>query len=146
MWEPIREQLTRNLSGNTRSQSVQLAEPLCTDPGSKSGKSARANFHLKKKKMRWRRMYDRIFCQILASEEKATSMNSIMHYVIFLSQSFVTQRVVFYTNPLNCKFQNNRKFHCLSPTTPHLTPKKRKFNFRRFLSFQFFVTDNVKFR
>ena len=30
-------ELTRNLSGNTRPQSSQLAEPLWTDPGVKSG-------------------------------------------------------------------------------------------------------------
>ena len=30
-------ELTRNSSGNTRSQSSQLAEPLWTDPGVKSG-------------------------------------------------------------------------------------------------------------
>ena len=30
-------ELTRNSSGNTRSQSSQLAEPLWTDPGLKSG-------------------------------------------------------------------------------------------------------------
>ena len=34
-------ELTRNSSGNTRSQSFQLAEPLRTDPGLKSGISVR---------------------------------------------------------------------------------------------------------
>ena len=34
-------ELTRNPSGNTRSQSSQLAEPLWTDPGRKSGISER---------------------------------------------------------------------------------------------------------
>ena len=34
-------ELKRNSSGNTRSQSSQLAEPLCTDPGLKSGISLR---------------------------------------------------------------------------------------------------------
>ena len=33
--------LTRNLSGNTRSQSSQLAEPLWTDPGIKTGINVR---------------------------------------------------------------------------------------------------------
>ena len=32
-------ELTHNLSGNTQSQSSQLAEPLWTDPGLKSGVS-----------------------------------------------------------------------------------------------------------
>ena len=36
-WEPIRNKLTRNSSGNTQLQSSQLAEPLWTDPGLKSG-------------------------------------------------------------------------------------------------------------
>ena len=34
-------ELTRNLSGNTRPQSYQLAEPLWTDPGITSGISVR---------------------------------------------------------------------------------------------------------
>ena len=34
-------ELTRNSSGNTRSQSSQLAEPLWTNPGVKSGISVR---------------------------------------------------------------------------------------------------------
>ena len=38
VWEPIREtELTRNSSGNTWPQSSELAEPLWTDPGLKSG-------------------------------------------------------------------------------------------------------------
>ena len=41
-------ELTCNSSGNTPSQSSQLAEPLWTDPGLKSGISARANLPLKK--------------------------------------------------------------------------------------------------
>ena len=46
-------ELTRNSSGNTRSQPSQLAEPLWTDFGLKSGISVReprANLHFKKKK------------------------------------------------------------------------------------------------
>ena len=35
-WDLSGNELTRNLSGNTRSQSSQLAEPLWTDPGLKS--------------------------------------------------------------------------------------------------------------
>ena len=41
VWEPARNRLTRNLSGNIWPQSSQLAEPLWTDPGIKSGISAR---------------------------------------------------------------------------------------------------------
>ena len=38
---PSGNELTSNTSGNTRSQSSQLAEPLWTDPGLKSGISLR---------------------------------------------------------------------------------------------------------
>ena len=37
VWEPIRDELTRNLTGNIRPQSSQYAEPLWTDPALKSG-------------------------------------------------------------------------------------------------------------
>ena len=43
-------ELTRNSSGNTRSQSSQLAEPLWTDPGLKSGISVRKLISTQKKK------------------------------------------------------------------------------------------------
>ena len=43
-------ELTRNSSGNTRSQSSQLAEPLWTDPGLKSGISVRELISIKKKR------------------------------------------------------------------------------------------------
>ena len=43
-------ELTRNSSGNTRSQSSQLAEPLWTDPGLKSGSSLRKLISTFKKK------------------------------------------------------------------------------------------------
>ena len=42
-------QLTRNLSGNIRPQSSQLAEPLWTDPGIKSGTSVRELISTSKK-------------------------------------------------------------------------------------------------
>ena len=43
-------ELTRNSSGNTRPQSSQLAEPLWTDPGVKSGISVREPISISKKK------------------------------------------------------------------------------------------------
>ena len=43
-------ELTRNLTGNTRPQSSQLAEPLWTDPGLKSGISVRDLLSTSKKK------------------------------------------------------------------------------------------------
>ena len=45
-----RNELTRNLSGNIRPQSSQLSEPLWTDPGLKSGISARELISTSKKK------------------------------------------------------------------------------------------------
>ena len=49
-------ELTRILSGNIRPQSSQLAEPLWTDPGIKSGISVRvANLHTQKKKIKKRK-------------------------------------------------------------------------------------------
>ena len=38
---PSKNELTRNSSGNTPTQSSQLAEPLWTDPGLRSGISVR---------------------------------------------------------------------------------------------------------
>ena len=51
-----RNEFTRNSSGNTRSQSSQLAKPLWTDPGLKSGMSVRELIStLKKKKEKKKR-------------------------------------------------------------------------------------------
>ena len=54
-------ELTRNSLGNTRSQSSQVAEPLWTDPGLKSGISVRELVSTKKKKKRRRAMICRTF-------------------------------------------------------------------------------------
>ena len=43
-------ELTRNSSGNARSKSSQLAEPLWTDPGLKSGTSVRELISTSEKK------------------------------------------------------------------------------------------------
>ena len=58
-------ELTRNSSGNTWSQSSQLAEPLWTDPGLQSGISffARADLHFKKKKKHRQGMNCQTFSQ-----------------------------------------------------------------------------------
>ena len=50
MTELSGNKLTRNSSGNTRPQSSQLAEPLRTDPGVKSGISVRDLISTFKKK------------------------------------------------------------------------------------------------
>ena len=55
-------ELASNSSGNTRSQSSQLAEPLWTDPGLKSGISVRGMISTLKKKRR-RGMNCRTFSQ-----------------------------------------------------------------------------------
>ena len=47
---PSGNELTSNTSGNTRSQSSQLAEPLWTDPGLKSGISLHELISTVKKK------------------------------------------------------------------------------------------------
>ena len=60
-------ELTRNLSGNTRPQSSQLAEPLWTDPGLKSGISVQKLICTSKAENEW----SNILPKILASEEKA---------------------------------------------------------------------------
>ena len=59
-------ELTRNSSGNARSQSSQLAEPLWTDPGLKSGISLRELISTLNKKIVEHSP------KILAREEKAT--------------------------------------------------------------------------
>ena len=55
VWEPIRTQLTRNLSGNVRPQSSKLAVPLWTTSGLKNGIIARELISTKKKKKKRRR-------------------------------------------------------------------------------------------
>ena len=63
-WNLSGNELTRNLSGNIRSQSSQLVEPLWTDPGLKSGVSfTRANLHFKKQNKCRREMNCRTFSQ-----------------------------------------------------------------------------------
>ena len=69
-------ELTRNLSGNIREQASQLAEPLWTDSGIRSGINARkliSTSETKQNKKRRRKINGRPFSQILASEEKATT-------------------------------------------------------------------------
>ena len=65
-------ELTRNSPGNIRSQSSQLAEPLWTDPGLKSGISMRELIStLKKKKKRRRELYCQTFSQITRERNKS---------------------------------------------------------------------------
>ena len=80
--------LTRNSSGNTRSQSSQLAEPLWTDPGVKSGISVRGListlffillFFLKRR----RGMNCRIF-----SQDPSTRGKSHHHHPLFAVTGF----------------------------------------------------------
>ena len=83
------KELTRNSSGNTRSQSSQLAEPLWTDPGLTSGISVReliSNLKKKKrgnKKRRWE-MNWRHCPQIPALEKKANTTTIIILLFKFL--------------------------------------------------------------
>ena len=69
-------ELTRSSSGNTRSQSSQLAEPLWTDPGLKSGINvckliSTLKREREKKKCRWGMNCQTLSPKILTSEEKA---------------------------------------------------------------------------
>ena len=72
-------ELTRNSSGNTRLQSSQLAEPLWTDPGLKSGISVHElistlnNQKQTNKKKAGREQIVEHSPKILAREEKATT-------------------------------------------------------------------------
>ena len=66
-------ELTRNSSENTQSQSSQLAEPLWTDPGLQSGISLRELISLKKKKSAGGGKNYKHSPKILAGEEKATT-------------------------------------------------------------------------
>ena len=71
-------ELTRDSSGNTWSQSSQLAEPLWADPGLKEWNyCSRTNLHLKKKKCAGGEMNCRTFSpKILAYKEKATTTST----------------------------------------------------------------------
>ena len=73
-------ELTRNLSGNVRPQSSQLAEPLWTDPGIMSGISVSelvSTSKKKKKKTQAGKEWSIIVPKIFASEEKVTQIPSL---------------------------------------------------------------------
>ena len=72
-------ELTRNSSENTRSQSSQLAEPLWTDPGLKSGISVRKLISTKKKNVQAGNELFNILPKILACKKKASNDNSYCH-------------------------------------------------------------------
>ena len=72
-------ELTRHSSGNTQSQSSQLAEPLWTDSGLKSGISVQeliSTLKKKKKKAQARNELSSILPKILAHKEKATTTSA----------------------------------------------------------------------
>ena len=83
VWEPVGNELTRNSSGNTWSQSSQLAEPLWTDPGLKSGISVRELIFTLKKKSAGGEWIVEHSPKILAREEKTTTTTklAIVHIV-----------------------------------------------------------------
>ena len=76
-WNLSGNVLTRNMSGNTRSQVSQFAEPLSTDPGLKSGISLLELIFTSKKKKGRRGINCLTFSQNLAREEKATTTTSV---------------------------------------------------------------------
>ena len=75
VWEPIRKQAHMQSSGNTLSKSSQLAKPLWTDPGLKSGISVHELISTlkKKKKAQIGNELFNILPKILTHEEKATT-------------------------------------------------------------------------
>ena len=76
VWESIRNELTRNSSGNIRPQTLQLAELLWTDPGIKSGISVRELISTSKnktKKAQAGNKWSNILKKVIASEKKATT-------------------------------------------------------------------------
>ena len=84
-WNLSGNELTRNSSENTRAQSSQLAEPLWTDPGLKSGISVRELISTQKKKKRKKEAqagneWSNILPKILASEETATLPHHHHHH------------------------------------------------------------------
>ena len=73
------KELTHNSSGNTRSQSSLLAEPLCTDPGLKSGISVRKLICTLKKKKKKKTPLRGINCQTF-SQNPRTRGKSYHHH------------------------------------------------------------------
>ena len=69
-------ELTRNSSGNTRPQSSQLAEPLWTDPGLRSGISVRNLISILKKKVQAGNAMSNIFPKSSHARNKATNTGS----------------------------------------------------------------------
>ena len=78
--------LARNSSGNTRSQSFQLAEPLWTDPGLQVGISLRELISALKKNAGREWMVEHS-PQILACEEKATTTTLSKRVGVTLSEN-----------------------------------------------------------
>ena len=72
-------ELTRNLSGNIRPQSSQLAEPLWTDPGIESGISVRELTSTKKKKKRRKAQAGNAWSNIIPKSLQARK-RSAPHY------------------------------------------------------------------
>ena len=79
---PLGNELTRNSSGNTLLQSSQLAEPLWTDPGLKSGISLRELISTSKKKNAGGEWIVEHSPKFLAREEKKKKKEATI--VIFL--------------------------------------------------------------
>ena len=85
--------LTRNSSGNTQLQSSQLAEPLWTNPGVKSGISVRKLISDEKKREKKKAQAGNERSNFLpksshAREDKATTMSNIYgSYIVMPFQS-----------------------------------------------------------
>ena len=89
-WNLSGNELTRNSSGNTRSHSSQLAEPLWTDPALKSEIRARELISNLKKKKRRRGMNCRTFsqnpCTRGKKKKKATTTIAFFCMVLYRTE------------------------------------------------------------
>ena len=83
-------ELTHNLSGNTWPQSSQLAEPLWTDPGVKSGITERKVISTLKKKKRKNKT--QAWNEYLNLPQKSSQQGKSHHIVQTLSDVFLDSR------------------------------------------------------
>ena len=96
-----RTELTHDSSGNTRPQSSQLAEPLWTGPGLKSGISVReliSTLQNKQKSAGGERTVAHS-PKILAHEEKATTTMSRSDLLLFLSPNQANPDQFYFSYP-----------------------------------------------
>ena len=88
-------ELARNLSGNIRPQSSQLAEPLWTDPGIKSGISVHELISISKKKEKHKRgLNGPTFSQNPRKRGKSHRQHNQTHCIVVSSPTKALSRLV----------------------------------------------------